>query len=285
MAETSETLEIPEIPENIPSDTKQNGGTCYFQIFRFILAGIIIVASIFVRKLLVQYLMVAIKTFSAMEHENEVKVRNILAGPLSLLCIMGGVYIGSLVADTPEELDFLITYAHKSFLHVVIFYIVFHSVDPVAFLLKSTSTGSMADELREIAIKVTKVLVCVIGLLSILQDWGVNVSAFLSVVGLAGMAVALAAQDTMRNFFGTIVVLADDIFHSGDWVKTPQVEGIVEHFGLRTTFIRGFDTSQITIPNATVADTSIVNFNKCTQRQVCWTLPLVAPDNESFVKV
>jgi len=82
-----------------------------------------------------------------------------------------------------------------------------------------------------------------------------------------------------------VVVLSDDIFHKDDWIKTPQVEGIVEHFGLRTTFIRGFDTSQITIPNATLADTTIVNFNRCTERQVCWTLPLVAPDNESFVKV
>jgi len=198
---------------------------------------------------------------------------------------MGGVYIASILANLPDELDFLFVDAQKTFLHIVLFYVVYHSVEPISQLLKSSSTGTMGDEIREILVKVTKALICVIGFLSILQGWGVNVSAFLAGLGLAGMAVALAAQDTMKNFFGTIVVLSDDIFHAGDWIKTPQVEGIVEHFGLRTTFIRGFDTSQITIPNATLADTTIVNFNRCTERQVCWTLPLVAPNNESFSKV
>jgi len=99
------------------------------------------------------------------------------------------------------------------------------------------------------------------------------------------MACALAAQDTMKNFFGTVVVLADDIFHIGDWIKTPQAEGIVEHFGLRTTRIRGFDTSKITVPNATLADTTIINFGRCTERQVSWTLPIVGAKNEDFVTV
>jgi len=143
----------------------------------------------------------------------------------------------------------------------------------------------MGGGIREVMVKVNKVLVCIIGFLSILQAWGINVSAFLAGLGLAGMAVALAAQDTMKNFFGTVVILGDGIFKKDDWIKTPQVEGIVNHFGLRTTFIAGFDTSQITIPNATLADTTIVNFNKCVERKVEWSLPLVAPDNESFTAV
>jgi len=226
--------------------------------------------------------MSGLSVVAGLKDDSQKQARHVLAGPVSLLCIMGGVYVASILADLPDELDFLFVDTQKTFLHIVVFYVVYHGVSPLSYLLKSTSTGQMGEEIREVMVKVKKVLVCVVGFLSILQGWGVNVSAFLAGLGLAGMAVALAAQDTMKNFFGTVVVLSDNIFHSKDWIKTPQVEGIVEHFGLRTTIIRGFDTSQITIPNATLADTTIVNFSRCTDRQVIWTLPVVAPDNESL---
>jgi len=262
-----------------------NDGLTYVDLFRFLLAALVIIFAVFIRRFVIDNLMTVLSAATGFEEENKKKARSVLGGPVNLLCVMGGFYIASILANLPEELDFLFVDTQKTFLHLVLFYVAFHSVLPLSFLFQSTSTGQMSLEIREVMVKVIKVLVCVVGFLSILQDWGVNVSAFLAGLGLAGMAVALAAQDTMKNFFGTVVVLSDDIFHGGDWIKTPQVEGIVEHFGLRTTFIRGFDTSQITIPNATLADTTITNFNRCTERQVCWTLPLVAPDNKSFVKV
>jgi len=259
----------------------------YVDVLRILLAAAFIVASVFARKIVVDLLVKGLEA-SGWDKDHQEKAKHILAGPISLLCVMSGVFIGSIVADLPQELEFLVALSQKSFIHVIIFYVVYHSISPISELLKTTSTGSlgvMGNELREIGVKFTKVLICAIGLLVVLQTWGVNVSAFLAGLGLAGMAVALAAGDTMKNFFGTIVVLADNIFHANDWIKSAQVEGIVEHFGLRTTFIRGFDTSQITIPNSTLANTSIVNFGRCTERQVCWTLPVVAPNNESFEQV
>jgi len=275
---------VDELPLPVEVQSSDDGIT-WVDILRLFLAALVIVGTIFIRKLVFENLMFALSTYAGVKGDNEKNARSILPGPISLLCIMAGVYIASILADLPDELHFLFDDAQKTALHLVVFYVVYHAVVPVSILLKSSSTGSMGEEIREVSVKVTKVLVCVVGFLSILQGWGVNVSAFLAGLGLAGMAVVLAAQDTMKNFFGTVVVLGDDIFHNQDWIKTPQVEGIVEHFGLRTTFIRGFDTSQITIPNATLANTVIVNFNRCTQRQVCWTLPLVAPNNQSFVKV
>jgi len=269
------------VAEPIPVDD----GIGFVGVIRLLLALAVLVAAVFVRKIVIDQIMSLLGSLGGVSDENKAKAKGFLGGPISVLCIMGGVYLASILADLPDELDFLFVDAQKSFLHIVVFYVVYHSIAPVSQLLHSTSTGQMGLEIREVIVKVTKVLVCVVGLLSILQGWGVNVSAFLTGLGLAGMAVALAAQDTMKNFFGTIVVLADNIFHVGDWIKTPQVEGIVEHFGLRTTFIRGFDTSQITIPNATLADTTIVNFNKCTQRQICWTLPVVCPDNHTSVRL
>jgi len=89
-----------------------------------------------------------------------------------------------------------------------------------------------------------------------------------------GMAVALAAQDTFRNLFGSFVLFADKAFQTDDWIKTPEVEGTVESVGLRTTAIRNFDTSVVLIPNGNLANTTITNFNKCAQRRIVWTLPI-----------
>jgi len=159
-------------------------------------------------------------------------------------------------------------------MNIIVFWLVYRAVDPVSQLIAQTSTGTVGNESRELAVKVAQVGVVVLGFLSILQTWGINVSAFLAGLGLLGMAVALAAQDTMKNFFGSIVIIADEIFKKGDWIKTPQVEGIVEEFGLRTTVVRGFDDSQIHVPNATLADTTVVNFSRCRIRQICMSLPL-----------
>jgi len=143
----------------------------------------------------------------------------------------------------------------------------------------------LGTDIKEITVKLSKMVVSVVGFLTILEAWGINVSAFLASLGLIGMAIALAAQDTVANLFGTIVILSDNLFHDGDWIKTPDIEGIVESFGIRMTVVRGFDTSQITIPNSNLANSCIVNYNKCTARQVSWTLPIVGNVADNFVKV
>jgi len=108
---------------------------------------------------------------------------------------------------------------------------------------------------------------------------------FLAGLGLIGMAIALAAQDTMSNLFGTVVILADGLFQDGDWIKTPDVEGIVHKFGVRMTIITGFDTTQITIPNSNLANSCIVNFSRCPARQVSWNLPIVGNVADNFIRV
>jgi len=193
---------------------------------------------------------------------------------LSFLSVAIAVYISLLIVDLPDEFELVFKQVQLTLMNIIVFWVVFRAIDPVSQLVAHTSTGTVGNESRELAVKVVQVGVIVLGFLSILQAWGINVSAFLAGLGLLGMAVALAAQDTMKNFFGSIVIIADEIFKKGDWIKTPQVEGIVEEFGLRTTVVRGFDDAQIHVPNATLADTTIVNFSRCRIRQICMTLPL-----------
>jgi len=173
----------------------------------------------------------------------------------------------------------------QSFLNVMVFWVLFQAVEPVSEIIQKTGTGQISDEMRQVIVDLVKISVVCVGFLTLLQAWGVNVGAFLAGLGLVGMAVALAAQDTMRNLFASVAMFADKSFKKGDWVLTPEVEGIVEVVSLRTTTIRNFDTSTVVIPNSNLANGTIVNFNNCTQRRVTWTLPLTAPSNEKFRSV
>ena len=100
--------------------------------------------------------------------------------------------------------------------------------------------------------------------MAILQEWGINVSAFVASLGLGGLAFALAAKDTVANLFGSLVIFSDRPFQVGDWVETPNVDGTIEEIGIRSTKIRNHAQALISVPNAVMADTTITNFQNKT---------------------
>ncbi len=108
----------------------------------------------------------------------------------------------------------------------------------------------------------------------ILEAAGAHVGTFLAGLGIGGLAVALAAQDSLANMFGSLVVLLDQPFHSGDAVKIGDDEGTVEDIGLRSTRLRTAGRTLVVIPNKTVASVSIVNYSRMPQRRVDQTLGL-----------
>jgi MscS family membrane protein len=114
----------------------------------------------------------------------------------------------------------------------------------------------------------------VLGLLLTVQSLGYNVSAILSGLGIGGLAFALAAQDTIANLFGSIVVAIDQPFKLGETVKIGAHVGTVEDIGLRSTKLRLVDKSLIIIPNKTVSSEAIVNLSRFTGRRVEQVLPL-----------
>ena len=118
-------------------------------------------------------------------------------------------------------------------------------------------------------IKKTLVAVFVIlGVLLTVQSLGYNVSTILSGLGIGGLAFALAAQDTIANLFGSIVVAIDQPFKLGETVKIGAHTGAVEDIGLRSTKIRLVDRSLVIIPNKLVSSEAIVNLSRFTSRRV-----------------
>ena len=148
--------------------------------------------------------------------------------------------------------------------------------------------GAILDHLEEIAherqmtvatfmplIKKTLFVVAVIiGVIIIADSLGAKVGALLASLGIGGLAFALAAQDTIANLFGSLVVVMDQPFKVGDAVKVGASTGTVEDIGLRSTKIRLLDRSLVIIPNKSVASEAIINLSRFTQRRIEQTLGL-----------
>ena len=107
---------------------------------------------------------------------------------------------------------------------------------------------------------VLKILVVACGLATLLNLFEFDVGTVLAGLGIGGLAFALAAQDTLKNFFGSLMLIADRTFRIGDLVQIGGNEGVVESVGLRTTRIRGLDDSLQTIPNADLTTAHVTNF-------------------------
>jgi MscS family membrane protein len=100
------------------------------------------------------------------------------------------------------------------------------------------------------------------------------VGSLLAGLGLGGLAIALAAKDTIANFFGSIMIFIDKPFQIGDWVVIGSTEGIIEEVGFRTTRVRTFYNSLVTVPNAKVVDTAVDNYGARRYRRYHTTLSL-----------
>jgi MscS family membrane protein len=128
-------------------------------------------------------------------------------------------------------------------------------------VVRAAGTASkLDDQLVPLLRKTLKVFVAAVGAIFLLQNLDVDVGSLLAGLGLGGLAFALAAKDTIANFFGSLVVFIDKPFQIGDWVVIAGTEGTVEEVGFRTTRVRTFYNSLVTIPNAKLTDTSIDNY-------------------------
>lgn len=128
--------------------------------------------------------------------------------------------------------------------------------------IAANTASTLDDQLVPLAKKLGKALILVTTLLLVLGQVGINLTALLAGLSIGGLALAFAAQDSVKNIFGSLMLLLDRSFQIGDQVLIPSIdniEGVIEEVGLRSTRIRTFDNSLISIPNGKLADAAINN--------------------------
>ncbi|MBP6163703.1 MAG: mechanosensitive ion channel family protein, partial [Aliarcobacter sp.] len=111
-------------------------------------------------------------------------------------------------------------------------------------------------------LKIIKVILILVVVLFLFTQLGLDVKAIAASLGVGGIAIALAAKDTLANFFASLNIMTDNSFSQGDWIKTKDFEGTVVDIRMRTTRIRTFDNAMITVPNSQIANAHILNWSK-----------------------
>ncbi|MCA2428940.1 mechanosensitive ion channel family protein, partial [Vibrio chemaguriensis] len=118
--------------------------------------------------------------------------------------------------------------------------------------------------------KVGRLFIITIGVLTIMQAFGLSLSGLLTFGGVGGLIVGLAAKDLLSNFFGGLMIYFDRPFKVGDWIRSPdrQIEGTVERIGWRMTSIRTFDKRPLYVPNSVFSNIVVENPSRMLNRRI-----------------
>jgi len=149
---------------------------------------------------------------------------------------------------------------------VALVWFIFKLVSIVDFKLKewaAASENTIDDVLAPLAGRTLRVFIVIIGSVLIIQNLtGVKIGALVASLGIGGIAIALAAKDSIANFFGTLAILFDKPFQLGDRIVIDKYDGVVEDVGFRSTRIRTLTGHLVTIPNEKIVSSGVENIAK-----------------------
>ncbi len=263
-------FEIVNLTDKLPSIFHKNlfGITLwqYLGIILFLFFGLLIYRII---KKVLKY------TFSnllkKLKHlDVDVKHLNKIASPISFTMVL-------ILLDHTFSLLFLPSNWLKSISFIIsicypILFIIFgwYIIDLISEIFQNITTKSKSkldDQLIPFGRKLIKGVLVLLGTFYFVSSLGVDYTPLLAGASIGGLALALAAQETVRNVFGSVTIFIDHPFEVGDFIAFDSTEGIVEEIGLRSTRIRTLYNSLITMPNGKMADMRIDNLGKRVMRR------------------
>jgi MscS family membrane protein len=185
-----------------------------------------------------------------------------LAHPLSLLVVAWIILMGIPILQLPINLGKFVSLFFRILIPVFGIVTALRLVDffsAISEKFADKTETNMDDQLVPVLRRLAKFVVVAIGIVMILQNLDVNVTAILAGLSIGGLALALAAQDTVKNFFGSVTIFLDKPFLVGDWVDIGSYSGSVEEVGVRSTRVRTVDGGLVTVPNGILANQAIFN--------------------------
>ena len=268
-------------------DVKSSGNTPT----HYIIAALFLVGSFLLRRAVTTVFFGLLKRWAAKtETTLDDKLFPALEAPVAALISVAGAVAALKVLKLSEASDLAADYASTVAFSLVCFWLLLRAFNAVLDHAHEVATQKQLGIAAFMPwIKKTLVVIFVVfGVLLIAQSLGADVKAFLAGLGIGGLAFALAAQDTIANVFGSVVVAIDQPFKIGEYVKVGAFEGTVEDIGLRSTRLRTPGRALITVPNKTMASEIITNISRMPQRRVDQTIGLTCdatPDQMEAVLV
>jgi len=246
---------------------------------QFVGAFLALVIALLGRKLLVHFFARIMKPLSqrtASDYDD--LFVDSLQKPLEFLVFTAGLFVAAAILALPVEPINLRLFVQSLLKLMVtagvawIFFNLTNLVDTFLSRWAEQTESLLDDQLIPFIRKSLKAFVIVIAAIMAIQNLGYSISGLLASLGIGGLAVALAAKDTLSNIFGSLMIILDRPFKIGDWVKAGDLEGTVEEIGFRSTKVRTFAKTLITVPNNVIANLAVNNFSRMPKRRIKMTV-------------
>ncbi len=190
----------------------------------------------------------------------------LLNGPIKIIAFLVFLNIGLEMFDWPDVIRKILDKGLKVIIAATITYAVLKLIELLLGYWRQRSVAdtdrSFDEQLFPIIRKSLKVFVVVVAVLVTSQNLGFDITAAIAGLSVGGLALGLAAQDTVANLFGAVAIFMDKPFRIGDRIQLDSVDGTVETIGLRSTRVRNLDGHLITVPNKTMGNATITNVTR-----------------------
>ena len=234
-----------------------------------------IIISLLVRSVVARILVNKVKNIvTKTGNKIDDKLFEALVPPFRLLPIVIVFLAITLYFDIESTLGLYFQKINNTLSTVFVFWLIHQSLIPFSNVFnkldKILTKGLVLWIVRSL-----KYLIIFLGIVAVLEVWGIKIGPVIAGLGLFGVAVALGAQDLFKNLISGIMILLEKRFQLGDVISVPgHTEGTVEHIGFRSTLIRKFDSTPITIPNYIFAEAPILNYTNRNFRRINWIIGL-----------
>jgi len=186
------------------------------------------------------------------------------------IIILGGIYFGLKSIVIQGDIWDII----EKVVQVIFIFKIFQGITILVDFIIGTyfaqylrAKGGFDVHLTRLISRIVNVILWIIGLSLILQVFGYQITALVTGLGIGGLAIALAAQDTLGNFFSSVSIIADKPYQLDDIIKFNGYEGIIRDIGMRTTRIDTFFGTSISVPNSELAKAVVENISRRKSRR------------------
>ena len=245
----------------------------------WLIALAIILGSVLLGRIVFWVLSNVVKKFTEKTKTNiDDIIIDMIEEPISFAIAILGIWYGLDMLDLPDAGHIWINRIYYLLIIFNIAWLINRLIDALIeeYLVPivEESESDLDDQLLPILRKGIHGIVWIIAIIVGLNNAGYDVGALIAGLGIGGLALALAAQDTVANIFGGVTIFVDQPFTIKDWIKISSHEGIIEEVGIRSTRIRTFEGRLITIPNKVFAESAIENVSAEPSRRVIVMLGL-----------
>ena len=252
-----------------------NDGVLGISLVNLSIIVVSIIFALLVRSIVAKLIVKKVKKIvSKTGNKIDDKLFEALEPPFRLLPIVLVFLIITLYFDIESTLGLYFQKINNTLSTIFVFWLIHQALIPFSNLFNKLEK-ILTKGLVLWVVKSLKYLIIFLGIVAVLEVWGIKIGPVIAGLGLFGVAVALGAQDLFKNLISGIMILLEKRFQIGDVISVPgHTEGTVEHIGFRSTLIRKFDSTPITIPNYIFAEAPILNYTNRSYRRINWTIGL-----------